>query len=198
MRAPKHCIDVSAVRSPHKAHIDSIYHSDLLKIPPHTSFKYAQYAHRPVFTMIYHSIIRHMKVQAKQLSEAERIETLDALYTAAGTVHGRDAMKVFLRDLLTESERIMLGRRIIIARRLIASSTYDDIATELKVGYDTIHRIQRWLHDQMPGYEKAVQGMEKEFEKRKMKKLYATSALARLKLKYPGHFLLFPFPKNKE
>lgn len=139
-----------------------------------------------------------MKVRAKELSDQQRVETLDALYTAAGTVHGREAMKVFLRDLLTESERIMLGRRIIIARKLIAANTYDDIATELKVGYDTIHRIQRWLYDQMPGYEKAVQGMEKEFKKRKIKKLYATSALARLKLKYPRHFLLFPFPKNKE
>jgi hypothetical protein len=39
--------------------------------------------------------------------------------------------------------------------------------------------------------------MEKEFEKRQEKKLYATSALYRLKKKYPLHFLLFPTPKLK-
>jgi uncharacterized protein YerC len=136
-----------------------------------------------------------MKVKAKELSDRQRIDTLDALYTAAGSVRGREAMKLFLRDLLTESERIMLGRRIIIARQLIGNSTYDDIAADLKVGHDTIHRVQRWLEDQLPGYEQAIHGMEQEFEKRaakqEAKQLYATSALYRLKKKYPGHFLLF-------
>lgn len=137
-----------------------------------------------------------MKVKAKELTDQQRIETLDALYTAAGTVHGRDAMKLFLRDLLTESERIMLGRRIIIARMLIEGNIYDAIAADLHVGHDTIHRVHRWLHDQFPGYEQAIKNMKKEMENRRMKKLYATSGLARLKRKYPLHFLLFPWPKK--
>ena len=146
--------------------------------------------------MIYHNKLHSMKVRAKELSEEQRIETLDALYTAAGTVRGRDAMKLFLRDLLTESERIMLGRRIIIARKLIAGTVCDDIATEMRVGYDTIYRIQRWLDDQLPGYEKVIAELEKELDKRQAKKLYATSAIVRLKKKYPLHFLLFPTPKK--
>ncbi|MDO8518305.1 MAG: Trp family transcriptional regulator [bacterium] len=137
-----------------------------------------------------------MKVRAKKLTDVQRIETLDALYTAAGAVRGREAMKLFLRDLLTESERIMLGRRIVIARRILAGDHHDDIATDMHVGYDTIYRVRRWLEDQLPGYEQAIQGMEAEFEKRKEKKLYATSALYRLKKKYPLHFLLFPTPKK--
>ncbi len=137
-----------------------------------------------------------MKVRAKELSEKQRIETLDALYTAAGAVRGREAMKLFLRDLLTESERIMLGRRIIIARKLLNGGGCDDIATEMHVGYDTIYRIQRWLDDQLPGYEKAIAEWEKELDKRQAKKLYATSAIVRLKKKYPLHFLLFPTPKK--
>lgn len=132
-----------------------------------------------------------MKVRAKTLSDQQRIETLDALYTAAGSLRGREAMKLFLRDLLTESERIMLGRRITIARRLIAGNSYNEIAAELKVGHDTIHRVRRWLEDQLPGYEQAIQGLETEFKKRAEKKHYATSALYRLKKKHPGHFLLF-------
>ena len=137
-----------------------------------------------------------MKVKAKELSDQQRIETLDALYTAASTVRGRSAMKLFLRDLLTESERIVLGRRILIARSLIAKKKYEDISTELRVGTDTIWRVHRWLHDQLPGYERAVEEMEKEFEHRREKKMYAASALARLKKKYPAHFLLFPWPKK--
>lgn len=137
-----------------------------------------------------------MKVRAKELSEKQRIETLDALYTAAGTVRGREAMKLFLRDLLTESERIMLGRRIIIARKLIAGNIYDDIAAEMRVGHDTIGCIQHWLDDQLPGYEKAIEELEKEMGKRQTKKLYATSALFQLKKRYPLYFLLFPTPKK--
>ena len=140
-----------------------------------------------------------MKVRSKHLSKQHRIEVLDTLYTAASAIRGRAAMKLFLRDLLTESERIMLGRRIIIARRLLAGDRYDDIETDLHVGRDTIGRVQRWLWDQLPGYEQAIKEMEKEFEARQKryedKKLYATSTLYRLKKKYPLHFLLFSAPK---
>ncbi len=143
-----------------------------------------------------------MKVRAKELPDRLRMETLDVLYTAAGAVRGRAAMKLFLRDLLTESERIMLGRRILIARRLLAGDRHDDIETQLRVGRDTIQRVQRWLTDQLPGYEQAIQEMEKEFKLRQKryedKRLYATSALYRLKKKYPLHFLLFPTPKLKK
>ena len=142
-----------------------------------------------------------MKVHSKKLSDTERIETLDALYTAAGAIRGRDAMKLFLRDLLTSSERIMLGRRILIARKLIAGESVTSVASELRVGYDTIYRVERWLRDQIPGYEQAIKEMEKEFQERRDrkidKKLYATSTLYRLKKKYPLYFLLFPTPKEK-
>src|SRR3989338_521726 len=142
-----------------------------------------------------------MKVKANELTKEQHIAVLDALYTAAGTVKGRDAMKLFLRDLLTESERIMLGRRILIARMLIAGSTFDEINTGLHVGKDTVWRVEKWLSDQLPGYENAIKDMEREFDRRKKKSddkyLYATSALYRLKKKYPIHFLLFPLPKRR-
>ena len=137
-----------------------------------------------------------MKIKAKQLSDKQRIETLDTLYTAAGTVRGRDAMKLFLRDLLTESERIMLGRRIMIARKLLSGETHRKIEADMRVGKDTVWKVQCWLYDQLPGYEQAIKGLETEFEKREFKKRYATSALFRLKKKYPAHFLFFPIPKK--
>ncbi len=139
-----------------------------------------------------------MKVRMSKLGDREIIRTLDTLYTAASAVHGREAVKLFLKDLLTPSERIMLGRRLIIARKLLGGETHDKIVKSLGVGYDTIARIQRWLDDQMPGYERAIAGLEKEFNKRQDKKLYAQSALYRLKKKYPLHFLLFPTPKLKD
>ena len=139
-----------------------------------------------------------MKVRIEKMAEREVIKTLDTLYTAASAVKGRDAVKLFLKDLLTPSERIMLGRRIIIARFLLSGETYDNITKRLRVGHDTIFRVQKWLDDQLPGYEQAIAGMEKEFDNRNDKKLYATSMLYRLKKKYPLHFLLFPTPNLKK
>jgi len=140
-----------------------------------------------------------MKVRSRELSKEQRIETLDALYTAAGTVKGRAQMKLFLRDLLTESERIMMGRRILIARQLLSGASYEAICENLGVSTKTIYKVHRWLDDQFPGYEDAIKGMETEFAARKKKRddkyLYATNALYRLKKKYPIHFLLFPWPK---
>ena len=104
-------------------------------------------------------------------------------------------MKLFLRDLLTESERVMLGRRILIARLLLMGETYDSIHIRLGAGHGTIRSVDRWLQNQMPGYENAVHAMEEEFGKREFKKKYATSMLFRFKKRYPLHFLLFPEPK---
>ncbi len=142
-----------------------------------------------------------MKVRSKELTNEARMQTLDALYTATSSIRDRAMMKSFLRDLLTESERIMLGRRILLAREILSGKTYDEIVAEYKVGKDTILKIKRWLDDQFPGYEDALQEMERTLETRKKKhedkKMYATSGLYRLKKKYPLHFLLFPTPKSK-
>ncbi len=131
-----------------------------------------------------------MKIQAKNLSDTEKIKILDALYTAAGSLKGRASMKAFLRDLLTESERIMLGRRILIARSLLEGQTSRAISENLGVGLDTVWRVEQWLQDQMPGYEKAIQGMKREIGAR-LKKAESKKNWSNLKKKYPLHFLLF-------
>jgi uncharacterized protein YerC len=133
-----------------------------------------------------------MKRRMHELSEKERIATLDALYTAASSVKGRASMKLFLRDLLTESERVMLGRRIIIARLLIQGESYGNICARLGTSPATIQRVQKWLADQLPGYEIAVAGIEKEGRKRALSQSQGATAIARLKKRYPLHFLLFP------
>lgn len=133
-----------------------------------------------------------MKRKISELTERERIETLDALYTAASGLKGRDAMKRFLKDLLTTSERVMLGRRILIARELLAGTTRNSIMAEMKVGPDTVWRVQRWLEDSLPGYEEAIAKMEEVHAARRKPKYPEWGTLAYLKRKYPLHFLLWP------
>ena len=139
-----------------------------------------------------------MKRCPEDLTKKEMIATLDTLYTAASSVRGRNAVKLFLRDLLTPSERVMLGRRIIIARMLMRGASYDSIEKRLRVGRATIGRVHRWLQDQFPGFETAVKEMEREFDRRARKAPVEPFSYAWLKRKYPLHFLLFPEPKTKK
>ena len=133
-----------------------------------------------------------MKRKLKDLTKEETIVTLDALYTAASAIKGREAVKLFLRDLLTPSERIMLGRRIIIARLLIAGESYDEIGETLRVGFTTIRRVHRWLEDQFPGFEQAIAEMEKEFKSRSRKMPLQPFSAAWVRKKYPMAFWFIP------
>ena len=135
-----------------------------------------------------------MKVMSRKIDNKEKIEYLDALYTAVESLTSREEVKNFLRDLLTEGERIMVGRRIIIARRLLNNEPYEQIIREMRVGPDTIMRVHRWLEDDIEGYEKAVKKLEKVLESRQAKrdKAYIDPfSFEGLKKRYPLHFFLF-------
>lgn len=141
-----------------------------------------------------------MKKKADQLNEKERMQTLDMLYTAVANIQGREDTKLFLKDLLTESERIMLGRRIWIARMLLSNTPQVEIMESLKVGPNTVWRVEKWLQDRFPGYERALAGLEKEMDKRALmlERKDNPFGYAVLKKKYPLHFLFFPEPKPKK
>jgi len=135
-----------------------------------------------------------MKIKPKKFNKEEKIKYLDALYTAIESLSSREEVKNFLRDLLTESERMMIGRRIIIAQRLLNGESYDKIINEMKVGADTIIRVQRWLEDDIEGYEKAVKKLEKVLASRQEKRDRAyidPFSFEGLKKRYPLHFFLF-------
>ena len=138
---------------------------------------------------------------ARKLAGKDRMRYLDALYTAMSGLKSREEIKNFLRDLLTESERVMVGRRILIAQMLLEEKPYDEIIRELKVGKDTIMRVHRWLEDDTDGYEKAVKRLEKILTARQEKrnKAYVDPfSFEGLKKRYPLHFLLFNlFDKGK-
>ncbi|HXK40773.1 MAG TPA: YerC/YecD family TrpR-related protein [Candidatus Paceibacterota bacterium] len=135
-----------------------------------------------------------MKVRPRKLKGSDRMRYLDTLYTAISSLGSREEVKNFLRDLLTESERVMMGRRIIIAQRLLEEKSYLEIKRELGVGIDTITRVHRWLEDDIDGYEKTVKKLEKIFESRqeKIDRAYVDPfSFAGLKKRYPLHFFLF-------
>jgi TrpR-related protein YerC/YecD len=136
-----------------------------------------------------------MKVKPRKLEGKDRTKYLDTLYTAMSSLKSKEEMKSFMRDLLTESERVMLGRRILIAKMLLEGKIYAEIVQEMKVGMDTIMRVHRWLEDENTGYEKAIKELNQSLKIRKEKvekyRNYPSTEFGRIKRRYPLHFFLF-------
>lgn len=135
------------------------------------------------------------KVNPRTLDSKSKMKYLDLLWTSIAQLETREETKLFFKDLLSESEAIMLARRIEIAKRLLEGEPYDNITRELGVGKDTIGRVQRWLTSGFGGYEKAVNGFKKEadrrFGKSKVIEKKEPYSFGWIKQKYPLQFLLF-------
>ncbi|MBI2098988.1 hypothetical protein HYT45_01070 [Candidatus Uhrbacteria bacterium] len=134
------------------------------------------------------------KVNPRQLDRLQRMKYLDILWTSIAGLETRAEVKAFFKDLLSESEAIMLGRRIQVAKSLLEGKKYEEIIDDLHVGDDTIGRVQRWLTSGFGGYEQAIKSFERvlnyreEIERNKNIQPYSFEWL---KKKYPLHFLLF-------
>ena len=83
----------------------------------------------------------------RALSPAQRRQFLDSLSEAVATLNTKKQARFFLERLLTESEIVMLARRLQIAEMLIGGLTYDQIQRKISVGMSTIQGVDRWLTD---------------------------------------------------
>mgnify|MGYP001565443692 CR=1 FL=1 len=119
---------------------------------------------------------------------------LDLLWTSIAELRSREEVKNFFKDLLSESEAIMLARRITIAKYLLENKSYDEINYLMSASHTTIATVHRWLSSGFNGYETAIKKFNKAMNKRR------SSGVANrpepytfgwLKKKYPLHFLLF-------
>ena len=134
-----------------------------------------------------------MKKKHDQLSKEDQKEALRRLFTAASHIKGEKQMEQFLRQLLTDSEQLMMGRRIWIAQLLLEGYTHNEVGERLEAGPRTIHRVSRWLNEKLPGYTDAVRSKGRKPRKGKgarSDRVDPTSFKA-LRQKYSMHFLLF-------
>ena len=77
---------------------------------------------------------------------------LDELAEVVATIKRKKDARFFLERLLTESEIVMLTRRLQTAQLLAGGLTYDQIQRELGVGVSTIQATVRWLTDAVHEY----------------------------------------------
>lgn len=105
------------------------------------------------------------KVQKRHITEREWRAVREELSTCFAQLR-KAHIGVFLLDLLTESEQIMLARRLRIARMLLQGHSDIEIRSSLGVGFDTIRQVHSWLDRKFRDYRKtlapALQHAEKE------------------------------------
>lgn len=101
------------------------------------------------------------RIQPKHLPQKERNPHLAILWEALASLSTTQEVHLFLQGLLSEGEEVMLARRIIIAKELLAEKSYTDIATSHHVGYSTIAKIHAWLSRGMTEMEQFKQKNKK-------------------------------------
>lgn len=87
------------------------------------------------------------KILVSDVPKKQREATLRNLSAVLTKVGDEKTMTALLRQLLTDSEVVMLGRRLEVASRLRRGESYIEIREELGVGFATIQSVARWLED---------------------------------------------------
>lgn len=103
-----------------------------------------------------------------------------------------EAISVFLADLLTDSEHLMVARRIRIAQLLLVGFPHLEICRRLHVGIATVQSVDRWLRKGAPDYRPVFSPLYKHARQRKARGIpLVPYSFAWVRRKYPLHFLLF-------
>ncbi|OHA67108.1 MAG: hypothetical protein A3C82_02550 [Candidatus Wildermuthbacteria bacterium RIFCSPHIGHO2_02_FULL_47_12] len=126
----------------------------------------------------------------------ERQQLLGELWSSVALLKTREEIKNFFRDLLSETEELMLARRIHIARLLLEGKSYEYIRENMHTSYVTIAGVHRWLHRGSERYKGMLKGIEEELKKQsrikeKRRNQRTPFTFEWLKKRYPLHFLLF-------
>ena len=93
--------------------------------------------------------------------------------------------------LLTEREKIAIGRRLLIAQAILAGKTRFEINQQIGVSPNTFAQINRWLEDEFGEYASAHRTNSRQVSKKHVSKHVRPFSYAHLKRNYPAHFLLF-------
>lgn len=119
-----------------------------------------------------------------KLSKNQQEELFIKLARCLAYVRTAEESAQLLKDLLSESEVLMLARRLQIAELLIAGKTYVEIREEMKASPGTIARVQTWLTLYGQGYRSIINRMSKH----QVVENDSSKPLVKLKRQYPAYF----------
>ncbi len=132
------------------------------------------------------------KVKYHELSEDQKKKYLGDFYSIIALLKSRDEAKNFFKDLLTLSEVVMISRRIQIAMMLLEGHTQEEIRKKLKVGFNNIAQVEKWLNNGFGGYKQMIEKYKKKYPEKDDFEKYGYPAFSRewVRKKYPLHYLL--------
>ena len=132
------------------------------------------------------------RVSPKSIPKEDLRQLLNELWVMIASLETKEEVENFFRDLLSETEALMLARHIRIARLLLQGMTYEDIAEILHASDGTIAGVHRWLQSGSGGYKDALPRLEANIKaKEKQSERTTPYSFEWLKKRYPLHFLLF-------
>lgn len=82
---------------------------------------------------------------------------LDLLWTSLSSISQKEKVALFLDDLLTPTEKIMIAKRLAIAFMLMKGYSYPTINSMLKVTDTTIWNVKTNLSYRGQGYKTAIE-----------------------------------------
>lgn len=138
-----------------------------------------------------------MSKSVKNLSPHEKEIVLEALYQSAKRLDGGNSAVTFIDELLTESEKVTIGRRILIAQMILSGKNQAEVRSALSVSPNTFTRTRKWLNGQIPQYDKALKEFSKlqEIKTTSVRKSHKNHSdftkFSTLRKKFPAHFLFF-------
>ena len=72
-------------------------------------------------------------------------DIVDSFVGLVTDLNNKDKVKEFLNDFLTEEERLMLSKRLVLALMIRQGHSTNDIQDALKVSRTTINLMRRWI-----------------------------------------------------
>lgn len=109
--------------------------------------------------------------RVEKLSKEEQESLVFDLVHALVQAQTVSDVALFLQDLLTQSEMKILGKRLRIAKLLLAGMTYEEIEKNLHVSHTTVAKIAAWLAERGDGFRKIIEKLPKQVEEKKWHEL---------------------------
>ena len=130
-----------------------------------------------------------MSKSPKNISDREKALLDSALHAAIDKFNSRGGVEAFVSEVMTESEKQNIGRRLLIAQLVLRGHTYYEVNELISISPNTFSNSRKWLQDVFPDYKSTLQ--KKPRKSQRQINNHNPTSFAHMKKKYPMHFLFF-------
>lgn len=85
------------------------------------------------------------KVKVHSVDKKERVKIINELLFVISDLKSKNDISDFFFGILTQSEILMIARRLQIAKLLLKGEGYDFISKKMHVSHQTINKTEQWI-----------------------------------------------------